>query len=182
MRHAITWLNDNLVHWRIYEARGLNELICCQIVIYWLLNKSNRELLGIYKNSCLAPVTSFAAGMSWWRHQMETFSALLALCAGNSPVTGEFPSQRPVMRSFDVFFDLRLNRPLSKQSWSWWFETPSSSLWRHRNGDNTSEHCHSLQECWCPTPAVAVVVILFTTEYKQWRTDYMSTIITIKKP
>ena len=43
----------------------------------------------------------------WWRHQMETFSALLALCARNSPVTGEFPSQRPVTRSFDVFFDLR---------------------------------------------------------------------------
>ena len=40
---------------------------------------------------------------------METFSALLAICAGNSPVTGEFPSQRPVTRSFDVFFDLRLN-------------------------------------------------------------------------
>ena len=39
---------------------------------------------------------------SWWRHQMETFSALLALCAGNSPVNGEFPSQRPVTRSFDV--------------------------------------------------------------------------------
>ena len=44
----------------------------------------------------------------WWRHQMETFSALLALCAGNSPVTGEFPSQRPVMWSFNMFFDLRL--------------------------------------------------------------------------
>ena len=38
----------------------------------------------------------------WWRHQMETFSVLLALCAGNSPVTGEFPTQRPVTRSFDV--------------------------------------------------------------------------------
>ena len=45
---------------------------------------------------------------SWWRHQMETFSALLAICAGNSPATGEFPAQRPVTRSFDVFFDLRL--------------------------------------------------------------------------
>ena len=42
---------------------------------------------------------------TWWRHQMETFSALLAICAGNSPVTGEFPSQRPVTRSFDVFFE-----------------------------------------------------------------------------
>ena len=64
---------------------------------------------------------------------METFSALLAICAGNSPVTGEFPTQTPVMRSFDVFFDLRLNKQLSKQSWGWWFETPSSQLGRHCN-------------------------------------------------
>ena len=54
------------------------------------------------------------------------------LC-GNSPVPGEFPAQRPVTWSFDVFFDLRLNKRLSKQSWSWWFETLSSSLWRHHN-------------------------------------------------
>ena len=47
---------------------------------------------------------------------METSSALLATCAGNSPVPGEFPAQRPVTRSFDVFFDLRLNKRLSKQS------------------------------------------------------------------
>ena len=64
---------------------------------------------------------------------METFSALLALCAGNSPVTGEFPSQRPVTWSFDVSFDLRLNNRLSKQTWGWWFETPSRSSWRHPN-------------------------------------------------
>ena len=69
----------------------------------------------------------------WWRHQMETFSALLAICAGNSPVPGELPAQRPVTRSFDVFFDLRLNKRLSKQSWGWWFETLSPPLWRHRN-------------------------------------------------
>ena len=70
---------------------------------------------------------------SWWRHQMETFSALLTICAGNSPVTGEFPTQRPVTRSFDVFFDPRLNKRLSKQWRGWWFETPSRSLWRHYN-------------------------------------------------
>ena len=64
---------------------------------------------------------------------METFSALLALCAGNSPATGEFPSQRPVTRSFDDFFDLRLNKRLSKQSRPWWFVTPSRQLWRHCN-------------------------------------------------
>ena len=46
---------------------------------------------------------------------METFSALLAFCAGNSPVPGEFPTQRPVTQSFDVFFDLRLNKLLSKK-------------------------------------------------------------------
>ena len=40
---------------------------------------------------------------------METYSALLAICAGNSPASGEFPAQRPVTRSFDVFFDLRIN-------------------------------------------------------------------------
>ena len=64
---------------------------------------------------------------------METFSALLAICAGNSPVPGEFPTQRPVTRSFDVYFDLRPNKRLSKQSWGWWFETLSPPLWRHRN-------------------------------------------------
>ena len=44
-----------------------------------------------------------------------------------------WPAQRPVTRSFDVFFDLRLNKRLSKQSWGWWFETPSCPLWRHCN-------------------------------------------------
>ena len=109
---------------------------------------------------------------SWWRHQMEIFSALLVRCAGNSPVTGEFPHKGQlrgalmfslicawtngwvnnrdadhydvtvieclngwfvylsqlvglltkwlVTRSFDVFFDLRLNKRLSKHQWSWW--------------------------------------------------------------
>ena len=65
--------------------------------------------------------------------QMEIFSALLALCAGNSQVTGEFPTQRPVTWSFVVFFNLRLNKRLSKQSWGWSFETPSHPLWRHCN-------------------------------------------------
>ena len=69
----------------------------------------------------------------WWHHQMETFSALLAICAGNSPVSGESPTQRPVTRCFDVFFDLRLNKRLSKQSWGWWFETSSCPIWRHNN-------------------------------------------------
>ena len=47
---------------------------------------------------------------------METISALLDICAGHSPVTGEFPAQRPVTPSFDVFFDLRRNKRLSKNA------------------------------------------------------------------
>ena len=53
---------------------------------------------------------------------METFSMLLAICAGNSPVSGEFPAQRPVTRGFDVFFDLHLDGRLSKHSWGWWLD------------------------------------------------------------
>ena len=64
---------------------------------------------------------------------MEIFSALLAICAGNSPVPGEFLAQRPATRSFDVFFDLRVNKRLSKQSQGWWFETLSCTLWRQCN-------------------------------------------------
>ena len=88
----------------------------------------------------------------------DTFSALLVLHAGNPLVTnnmmtssngnifrvtgplcgeftgpGEFPTQRPVTRIFDVFFDLGLNKRLNKQSWGWWFETLSRPFWRHRN-------------------------------------------------
>ena len=92
---------------------------------------------------------------TWWRHQMETFSALLALGAVNSPVTGEIPSKRTVTRSFDVFFDLRLNERLSKQSWGWWFETPSRSLWRHCNESGVSWDMRLVRSfhCW-QTPVV----------------------------
>ena len=59
-------------------------------------------------------------------------------------IPGEFHTQRPVTRSFDVFFDLRPNKRLSKQSWGWWFETLSCSWWRHRNGCNISGQVVSL--------------------------------------
>ena len=89
-----------------------------------VIKKTKRRGLHFYK---------YLITSTWWRHQMETFSALLAICAGNSPVPGEFPAQSPVTRSFDVFFDLRLNKRLSKQSWGWWFETLSCPLWLHCN-------------------------------------------------
>ena len=69
-----------------------------------------------------------AATSTWWCHQMETFSVLLVFCEGKPTITGGLPSQSPVTWSFDVFFDLRLNKRLSKQSSTLRFETPSRSL------------------------------------------------------
>ena len=71
--------------------------------------------------------------LSWWINQTERFSTLLDLCAGTSPGTGEFPSKRLVTWSFDIFFDLPLNKRLSKESRRRRFETPPRSLWHHCN-------------------------------------------------
>ena len=72
--------------------------------------------------------------------KLKLFPALLAICAVNSPVRSEFPAQGPMTQSFDVFFDLRLNKRLSKQSWGWWSETPPRSLWRQCNENITSDN------------------------------------------
>ena len=95
---------------------------------------------------------------TWWRHQMETCSALQAFCEGNSPVTGEFPSQRPVARNFNVFFDLHLNKRLSKQSRGWWFETPSRTLWHHRNEALASSCPCAVCYGWLSTSAFGILV------------------------
>ena len=73
------------------------------------------------------------------------FRVTVPLC-GEFTGPSEFPTQRPVTRSFDVFFDLRLNKRLRKQPRGWWFETPLWSLWRHCNGIwmNTSDHRNPL--------------------------------------
>ena len=84
--------------------------------------------------SWIADANGVVAGLSqstpWWRHQMETFSALLAFCVGNSRW---IPHTKASDAELYVFFDLRLNKPVRKQSWGWWFETPARSLWRHCN-------------------------------------------------
>ena len=101
----------------------------CKDTMWW--HRIMRKLAQVMA-SCLTTPSHYL-NYSRWRHQMVTFSALLAICAGNSPVPGEFPTQRPVTRSFDVYFDLRPDKRLNNQSWGWWFETLSHSLWRHRN-------------------------------------------------
>ena len=74
-----------------------------------------------------------------WKH----FPRYWPFVRGIHRDNGEFPAQRPVTLSFDVFFDLRLNKRLSKQSQGWWFETLSRPLWRHRNA-NTMHFCTHL--------------------------------------
>ena len=73
---------------------------------------------------------------TWWRHLMETFSALLAICVENSPVIGDFPAQRSVTRNLDVSFDLYLNKQLSKRSWG--------VIW------GAIAHIMARTECSCP--------------------------------
>ena len=74
---------------------GLGLIKCSSYLLYTILDLHNA-------GACTRWRIVFST--AWWRHQMEQSSALLAICAGNSPVSGEFPAQRPVTRSFDVFF------------------------------------------------------------------------------
>ena len=70
---------------------------------------------------------------SRWRHQMETFFCVTGRLCGEFTGHRWIPTQRPMRRSFDVFFDLWLNKRSSKHSWGWWCETPWRSLWRQFN-------------------------------------------------
>ena len=96
--------------------------------------------------------THVRSGQTWTQKDMmmswngTTFRITGHLC-GEFTGPGEFPTQRPVTRSFEVFFDLRLNKRLGKQSWGWWFEMPSCSLWRHCNGqvENWLQQNHCMQ-------------------------------------
>ena len=124
---------------------------CGKLIILDKINPWRAEfILGNTKYICIVcrfPYRDVVNTWSWnsstlvarnmIRHTARTIVSrpkpLLAIYSGNSPVTGEFPTQRPVTQSFDVFFDLRLNKRLSKQSWGWWFETPLRQLWRHCN-------------------------------------------------
>ena len=99
----------------------------CNVITH-LISLSYCSGMGVTKTTP-SVLSSEEQEKSWWHHKMETFSVLLANFAGDS--------QRPVTRSYDVFFYLRLNKRLSKQSWGWWFETLSRPLWRHCNVNPT---------------------------------------------
>ena len=96
-----------------------------------LLTTYRRRRLRFPECAFKFPVCLFIPWISWWRHQMEAFTALLPFCAGNSQVTCYFRTQRPVTWSIDAFFDLHLNLQLSKRWRRWWLETSLRSVWRH---------------------------------------------------
>ena len=77
-----------------------------------------------------------------WKHSPRHWPFVWGI--HRSPVNSP---HRPVTRTFDVFFDLRLNKRLSKQSWDWWFETPSRPLWHHCNVIGPWEICIRFLKC-----------------------------------
>ena len=96
--HRLNW-NIQFNVW-ISWAKYVNKLFCLWWVLCWTGNlEHNSHYIWWAILRCFFWRRS---ALTWWRHQTKTFSALLALCGGNSPVTGEFPSQRPVTQSFDA--------------------------------------------------------------------------------
>ena len=105
-----------------YHTESRNNYIRLRLIFFFSqTNEIPAIVIEINHFTALSSHWSF----TWCRHQMETFSALLALCDGNTPFTGVFPWQRPVTQGIDVFFDLRLNKRLSEHSIRRW-------LRRHR--------------------------------------------------
>ena len=94
-----------------------------------------------------------------FRHKRTSF---------HDDVNGEFPAERTVTRGVDVFFDLRLNKQLSKQPWCWWFETSSCSLWRHCNvwtEKKTWTHCIAV---------VSIITNYFIIIHDRWTWSLIS--------
>ena len=134
MIHWISAISSTLICWALCLYCQTNLWIYYRTPQAWLIFGQIAHYIYFKLGRCIhympCPLHRLWC-IPWWCHQTEKFSALLAICAGNSPVPGAFLAQRPVTQSFDVFFDLCLNNGLSKQSWGWWFETLSRPLWHY---------------------------------------------------
>ena len=117
-----TAVSPLLTHWRYYSL-AFTPSICYRRFCNY--NRTKWRCLSTMRRVYRQPI--FVVMMTSSNGNIFRVTGLLC---GEFTGPGEFPSQRPVTRSFDVFFDLRLNKRLSKQPWGWWFETPSGSLWR----------------------------------------------------
>ena len=160
-------------------------------IIMWIHGPSVRFLHQLHDRnpfSCFElPLTGGNFGMDWCKRQFswsmlrpvrgQWYVASIMMTSSNGnifrvigPLCGEFtghrwiPSQRPLPRSFIVLFNLRLDKRLSKHSRRWWFETPSSSLWRHWN-----DFCILCQELSMLFTLYSVVVWYWENKISLWR-------------
>ena len=113
---TILYLSDK--HYIIFYVKS-----CVNCLTFCIICVTCQPALVIFREQCTAMMASSNGNI---------FRVTWPLC-GEFTGSGEFPTQRPVTRSLDVFFDLRLDKRLSKQPWGWWYETQSWSLWRHCN-------------------------------------------------
>ena len=118
---------------------------CCRIVNWILRNKTQWKLDTNNNFHIMVALDRDQIICTWWRHQMETFSPLLAICAGihRSPVNSPHKGQWRRALMFSLICAWMING-LSEQSWSWWFETPSRPLWRHYNETASTLGCTTL--------------------------------------
>ena len=125
--HKFTWnhatINSDIELALITVAKSYQYLRSSDILCISLITPRNFKI----SNPGEPSVQDNYLSILWYQINYTSKSALLALFEGNPPVAGEFPPQRPVTRSFALFFDLRLNKRLSKQSKRRWCETPSQN-------------------------------------------------------
>ena len=129
------WLNASLLHWT-HWGRDETTAILQTLFLHSFPRNFRKFLYSLIQGSlkfvpeCV--ITTHQHGCMMTSSIGNIFRVTGPLC-GEFTGPGEFTTQRPVTRSFDVFFDRRLNKRLSKHSWGWWFETLSWSLRRHHN-------------------------------------------------
>ena len=112
------------------ENAGISSVVC--IFAFWLTCCSSCYLITQNTLFCVCVMNHMMTSSN------ENIFRVTGHLCGEFTGPGEFPAQRPVTRTFDVFFDLCLNKRLSKKSLGWWFETLSHPLWRHCNELTTS--------------------------------------------
>ena len=108
-------------------------LVFCIIYQYWDDSGNPFSCKSMTSSSSMADIIVFDIELAMMTSSNGSIFHVTGPLCGEFTGPGEFPAQRPVTQSFDVFFDLHVNKWLSKQPQGWWLETPLWSLWRHRN-------------------------------------------------
>ena len=141
-----------------FDGNILNQISFWNSVTYWYKWNKHVQCKFFTKCNCIgqkyvwcntSPIQShtFIMYQSMMTSSNGNFFRVTGPLCGEFTGPGEFPAQRPVKRSFDVFFDLRLIKRLNKQAWGWWFDTPSWSLWRQCNVNRTILSAKSTNSC-----------------------------------